>query len=421
MNIRWDNPLITGRERKKMADKVQNPGEIHARLNRPDSAVDLHREAIESGMSLGHYLEVLDPSPTDAPLDAFGRQLREAGIVTRSDPRAGYWASEASDFMDSTAGRALYPEFFARQWRDVSYASPQQRAILLSSDGGIGSWERPYNDSPSIQWNNQFSPAIPLTELVAMTTPIRGEDYRSTYMSYDAEAVRLFRVGESAEIPMTDLATSTRSIRLRKYGRGLRASYEQMRRTRVDKLAWWIRWTALQSEIDKVSAALTVLVNGDGNVGSAATVYNLLTLDPAATAGTLTMLGWLKYRMQFKPPYQMSTVLTQIDEALQIVMLNLGTANIPLQSANLGGISNGLVPINATADGVRYGWTEEAPNNMIIGFDRRFALEHITEIGSEISETERYITNQTQVVTMTESSGFGSLDSSAVAILNLAA
>lgn len=403
-----------------MAEKL-TPADIHRRLNDPAQAVELHKEATRAGLTLSRYLEVLDPSDKDSGLDAFGRQMREAGIVTRSDPQAGVWASEASAFFDTKAGRALYPEFFARQWRSVMFAGPQQRAILLSSDSVVGGWDRPYADTAAPRWNDQFSPAIPLSELVAMTTPITGEDYRSLYMTYDAEALRLFRVGESAEIPMATLTSAERSIRLKKYGRGLRATYEQMRRMRVDRLAWWIRWVALQSEVDKVAAALDILVSGDGNANTAATTVNLTTLDPDATPGTLTLKAWLNFRMQFEQPYSLTTVLAQADETLQLILLNSGSANIPLAGLNLAGIGNTLTPINTLADGTRYGWTSDAPNNQIVGFDRRFALEHVTEIGSEISETERYITSQTQVLTMTENSAFAVIDPSATKILNLAA
>jgi hypothetical protein len=393
--------------------------ELHQALGSPDRAIQLHREALEAGMTFGNYLETLDPSEKDSRLDAFGRQLREAGIILHSDPAAGYWASEANAFFGSAQGRALYPEFYARTWREISYANTQQRAILLSSDSVLGGWDRPYTEAAGPRWNNQFQPAIPLSELVATTTPITGEDYRSMYMTYDADAVRMFRVGESAEIPMTTLTQSSRSIRLRKYGRGIRASYEQLRRQRIDKIAWWIRWTALQSEIDKVTAALDVLVSGDGNSGTAATEINQSTIDPTAIAGELSVLGWLGFRLRFAPPYSPTTVLAQIDETLQLLQLNLGTANVPLEGRNMGGIGNSLTPINATADGVRYGWTAEAPNNKYVAFDRRFALEHVTEIGSEISETERFITNQTQVVTMTENSAFAVLDPAATKILDI--
>lgn len=401
-----------------MAQK-QSAADIHTRLKKPESAVELHREAVKKGLTLSRYLEVLDPTEKGSDLDAFGRQMREAGIITRSDPEAGYWASKASVFFDTTEGRALYPEFFARQWRKVAFATPQQRAVLLSSDSIVGGWDRAYADAAEARWNNQFTPAIPLSEVVAMTTPIEGEDYRALYMTYNAEQLRMFRVGESAEIPIATLASSERSIRVRKYGRGLRTTYEQMRRMRVDRMAWWIRWMALQSEVDKVAAALTVLVAGDGNSGTAATELDLTTLDPEATPGELSLKGWLRFRLSFNPPYMLTTALAQIDETLQLILLNSGSANVPLAGLNLAGLGFQLTPINTTADGVRYGWTDEAPNDYIVGFDRRFALEHVMEIGSEISETERFITNQTEVITMTENSGFAVIDPAATKTLDL--
>lgn len=401
-----------------MAEKIA-PKDIRTRLSKPDSAIEVHREAAGKGLTLSRYLEILNPSGEGDHLDAFQRQLKECGIRTNSIPEAGIWASEAGVFFDTTEGRALYPEFFAREWRKISYANRQERAILLSSDAIVGNWDRPYFDAAGPRWNNQFEPAIPLNEIVARTTPITGEDYRSLYMTYDEEQLRLFRVGESAEIPLATLTSSPRSIRLKKYGRGLKASYEQMRRMRVDTLAWWIRWQAVQSEIDKVVAAMAILINGDGNANTSATEHNLLTLDPTAIAGELSVLGWTKFRMQFQPPYTMTTALAQIDETLQIITLNLGTANVPLQGYNLGGIGNTLTPINATADGIRYGYLDDAPNNKIVGFDRRAALEQVVEIGSEITETERFITSQTQVMVMTENNAFAVLDPAAAKILDL--
>lgn len=394
--------------------------EIQSRLAKPDSAIALHREAIEAGATFSRYLEVLNPSEKGDSLDAYSRQLQQAGIVTRSDPEQGYWASEANVFFDTSQGRALYPEFFARQWRKVTFAKPQERALLLSSDGVVGGWDRPYYDSATPQWNNMLQPAIPLSEVVAMTTPIRGEDYRALYLTYDAAQLRMFRVGESAEIPMATLATSERSIRLRKYGRGLRATYEQLRRMRVDKLAWWIRFAAIQSEIDKVAAALATMVSGDGNSGTGATEYNQSTLDPTAVANELSFLAWIAFRLKFDPPYMMTTALMQVADAIQVITLNAGTANTPLAGLNLAGIGNQLTPINTTADGIRYGWTAEAPTHKIVGFDRRFAIEQVTEIGSDISETERFITNQTQVVTMTENNAFAVIDPAASKVLDLA-
>lgn len=399
-----------------MGERTQ---EIHARLSDKEKAVELYKEAYNAGTTLQRYLDVIDPDE-DSKLSGFDRQMKAAGIVTKSQPAAGMWASQATDFFDKPAGRALFPEFVAKQWREVMFSTPAQRAIMLSSDAIIGSFEKPWTEAGPF-WNSQFAPAIPLSELVATTSTISGEDYRSLYMTYDAEALRLFRIGESAEIPMADLATSGRSIQLKKYGRGLRATYEVLRRMRVDKLAWWIRWQALQSEVDKVAAALAIVIAGDGNANTAATSYNLLTLDPTATVNELTLTAWLAFRLKFTNPYVLTTALMREDVALQLIQLNSGSGNVPLANLNLAGIGNTLVPINTTADGIRYGWTSEAPANKIVGFDKRFALEQITEIGSTIQETERYITNQTQVMVMTETSGFAVLDPAGAKILNLAA
>lgn len=402
-----------------MAPELQTTQEIHARLSDKARASELYREAFDESMSLSRYLEVIDPTPKDERLGAFERQLKAAGIVTRNNPAAGYWASPALEMFENPLGRALFPEFAQSQWRTVTFAQPQERAILLSSDSIIGSFERPYVEAGPF-WNNQFSPAIPLSELVASTTAITGVDYRSLFMTYDAEKLRLYRVGESADIPMTDLATSPRAVQLQKYGRGIRTSYEALRRIRVDKLAWWIRWQALQSEVDKVAAALAIIINGDGNSNTGATNYNLLTLDPDATSGELTLKGWLSFRMKFTNPYALTTALMREAAALQLILLNTGSGNVPLMNLNLAGIGNSLTPINnVTGDGLRYGWTDEAPASKIVGIDKRFSLEQITEIGSNIQETDRFISNQTQEMVMTETAGFAVLDPSAAKILTL--
>lgn len=382
-----------------------------------------HRMAeagIDDPPTLSRVLEQISPSEKGDSLDAFERMMMEAGIRANSDPVMGYWSSRSTSFLENPGARALLTEFFARNWRKVSFGqlAQHERAVLLSSDSLIGSWDRPWADSASTRVDRRVEPAIPLSELVAMTTPIDGDGYRSFYMNFDAANLRKFRVGESAEIPIATITGSENTIRLKKFGRGLRASYEDLRRLRVDKLAWFIQWMAVQSEIDKVAAALAVLVAGDGN-SNAATETDITTLDSAATNDVLTLKGWLAFKMLFEQPYMMTTALMRSNIALQLAMLNTGSANVPLAGVNLGGLNGGVTPINRTADMVRYGWTSEAPAEKIVAFDNRFALERVTEIGSEISETERFVTNQTQVLVMSEIEGYGILDKNATRVLDV--
>lgn len=381
-------------------------------------ADDMKGKGLKDRPTLSRALEFASPSDENEP-DAFTRLMKAAGIRTKSDPVAGYWASEASEFFERGAGnRALYTEFFARKWREVTHANEAQRAVLLSSYGTPGSWQRPYFEGMA-NWEQQIAPAIPLSELVAVTSPINGNLYRSMFMEYDAAELRKFRLTEAAEIPIATIAAREHTITLKKYGRGLRASYEELRRMRVDKLARFIQLAAVQAEMDKVVAAITVLVSGDGNTDTAATTHNLTTLDTAASAGTLTLKGWLAFKMKFVNPYLLTTALMTEAVALQLALLNTGSANVPLVAANLGGLGTGLTPINQFADGVRFGWDSNVSALTIVGFDRRFALEQLVEIGGEIAEMERFITNQTQVMTMTEVQGFAVMDPTACLVLDV--
>jgi hypothetical protein len=55
----------------------------------------------------------------------------------------------------------------------------------------------------------------------------------------------------------------------------------------------------------------------------------------------------------------------------------------------------------------------------LVGTDRRLAVERVFEIGASIQEVDRYITNQTQVLTMTETEGYDILDGVATKILDI--
>lgn len=387
-----------------------NPYEVYK-----DVAIRMKDAGFTEKPTLTRALEMLSPTEANdkSGLDAFDRLMKERGIVTRSDFDAGYYASNAGVFMRSSVDKMLFAEFCNRQWRKASTLDVQQRATLLSDDATVGSWARPWYDAQTPRYSQQVTAPIPLSELVAVTTPIDSDAYRATYLTYSATNLRQYRVGEGAEIPIANLASADQTIRLYKFGRGLRATYEELRRIRVDKLATFIMWLAIQAEIDKVAAAIDVIVNGDGNSNAAAS-YNLTTLDSGTTANNPTLKAWQALKMKFAQPYTMTTALMQDTIALQIALLNTGSANIPLIVAGAqGGLGAGITPINQFSDGIRYGWTSDAPSNKIVAFDKNRCLEHVVETGSEIAEQERYVTNQTQVMVMSQVEGFSILDKNA--------
>lgn len=383
--------------------------------------LNVYRAAYKKGMSLSAYLEHEDPSTEYKDgSDAFQRLLQVADIRTESLPQYGVQASTYGDFNRSEQTRALIPEWLLREWRSVQTGQPfSTRALYASVDGAAGSWERPYAEALRPRTNQQVSPAIPLSELVAITTPINAAEYRAYYLENDATKTGLVRVAEGAEVPRVKLTGGEHTIDLLKYGRALEASYELLRRQRVDRLALTIRLMAVQAEVDKVASILSVMVNGDGN-DNAPTTHNLTTLDTGATAGTLTLKGWLAFKMKFANPYVMTGALAQEATALQMLMLNTGTANTPLvvvqQPSGLGAftqMNSGL------RDNVALGWTSDAPALKVVGFDRRFAIERVVDVGATITEIEQFITRQVQVLVVTEAEGYAVIEKSAINVLNV--
>ena len=147
--------------------------------------LNVYRAAYEKGMSLSAYLEQEDPSPEYRDgTDAFQRVLQAADIRIKSLPEYGVQASEFGEFSRTEATRALIPEWLLRTWREVQTGRPfSTRAMYSTADGAAGSWERPYAEATSARTDQQVAPAIPLSELVAITTPINAAEYRAYYLS----------------------------------------------------------------------------------------------------------------------------------------------------------------------------------------------------------------------------------------------
>lgn len=384
---------------------------------------NLYREAYKRGMSLTAFLDKENPKPKDEELDAFGRMLRHADIKITSDPENGYWADPFEKFYDDPRSIALVPEFTARVARKVRFGDPANQRLLYTGDQfAPGSVVRPYIDAAQARYF-QMQPAIPLSEMVSITTPIEGDAYRAFYLTQDTTGAsyRMYRVAEGSELPRARLTGGDHTIHLHKFGRALEATYEQLRRQRIDVIALHISRMALQAEIDKVAAVLDVMANGDGNSSTAATVYNLSSLDSNAVVGQLSLAGWLAFKLKFVNPYAVTTAIAQDNIVLQTYLLNTGTANIPLAVLDGGrGTYGGLTAINpGLADAVRIGHTTAAPANKIVAFDRRWSIERVTEVGGDITEVERLISRQTQLITLSEVEGYAIFDQAATKILNV--
>jgi hypothetical protein len=386
--------------------------------------LEMYREAYESGETLSAHLERLMPySDYQDGLDAFQRALMLNDLRIRSvDGEQGVWASKFEDFFKNEQRRALLPEWWRREYKRGQGLPVNTRSLFLSQDGVPGSLLNPWTDQQTPRVNKMIAPQIPLAELVAITTPVDSDAYRALYMTDDAAAQRMVRVTEASDIPVTKITQGENTIRLSKFGRALEMSYEMLRRYRIDRVAYLIQRMAVQAEIDKVDAVTDVLVSGDGNSNTAAINHNLTALDGAAVAGTLTLKGYLAYKLKFLNPYALTHVLVQEATGLQLLLLNTGSANVPttqLPAPAVQGITSFEVINPTLKEGTRLGVLSSAPTLKIVGFDARYCIERVAEVGATIQEVERIIRNQTQLVTMTETEGYAKMDQNACRTLDV--
>lgn len=297
-------------------------------------------------------------------------------------------------------------------------------SIFGASDQPYGTPFAPYYFDPTVHYP-QIAPQIPLETVVARSVGITGGAMQAFFVSDTAASRRMTRVAQGASIPLTKITGSNHTISLKKYGRGIELTYEVLRWTPIDLIGLLVQRIAIQTVADQISAAMDIAVNGDGNAATAATNYNLTTLDSTTTANNLTVAAWLSFKLKFLNPYVLTTVLGNEAAILKLQLLNVGSANIPLSflSGPMGGQGlGGMNIINPQLrEPVAVGVSADAPTGVIIGLDARFALAHITETGGDIQEADRFIQRQTEALYISYLDAFMTLDPLAIKTLTLSA
>lgn len=351
---------------------------------------EMYEIAYKHGMTFSQLLERVNPSTPEEKLDAFERQCRRFGIVLRNIPEKGIWASKGEMFFQSNqpASRILFPEFLNRIARV---------AILEDYD---------------INW------------VVSNIRPIDSGAFRSLYIDDTAAQRRKARAGEGAGFPTTKVSWSEQAGSLLKNGIRILASYEFVRRVDLPLLQLVISRILLQARADDFSDVINVLINGDdhANPANPASVDNLTTMDTAAGAGTLTYKGYLKFGNQFRP-YRMNVAIGDIDTILQVILCAKPTVD-PIQltmilqeKVALMGERVGLV--NTAWGMVNLIIHDDVPDLKLIGLDKRYALEKITEIGADLQETNKLINEQFEEIVLSECSNLSKIFTPACRILNI--
>ena len=349
---------LTEEKKSELPEVLQRAGSI------PLSA-DMYQICRQRGVSLTNLLEEMDPSDPDAALDAFERQLALAGIRISGDH-----ADTIDRFFATKESSVLFPEFVSRSVR-----------------AGMDDFRK-------------------LDQIVATRTRIDSDTYKTIYMDdsvLSESDKQLAKVSEGAALPKIEIKTAEHSLTIYKFGRYLEATYEAIRRRRASVVALFLRAIGVQIQRDKFTTAVDVVINGDGN-SNAATVQN------TAVDDTLAYTDLVQFSLAFDP-YRLNVMLVNKTTAKTILTLD----EFKDPAAGFAYQSDGDM---VSPFGAQLVVDDSVPASIIVGVDKRFALEEVYETGV-LTESDRLIRQQIEGTAISEVSGFGKIINSATRVLDI--
>lgn len=350
---------------------------------------ELYNQAHSKEMTFSSYLESLDPTQEGGKLDAFERLMKEAGILTQSIPTKNLFASKVESFYRTNENKVLFPEFVAR--------------TLVQS----------MQEFPLYNY------------LVAQRTPIDSNVYKASYLDFsdskNKKATEMRRVTEAADLPVAKLRIGGTAISFYKYGRAIEASYEALRRMDIEMFKRNIDRIGVDAANNKIAEIIDVIKLGDGN-NNAAPAHKVKDFDAAAT--TITRTAWIKFLLKFYP-YNCDTIVANEDGLIQILEVLYPKFEVASKMDEL--LANGLNVKTTLPQGLIANTTLlYSPNiekingkEAIYGLNRNNTIEELFEVGSSISEADKFIKNQTELLTVSENSGFRKIFADGARILTI--
>jgi hypothetical protein len=337
---------------------------------------DMYLEAQTKGLSFADFLEELDPSERDPQdkivgLTAWQRQLKEYGIKT-----SGPNASTLEKFFATSSSTVLFPH----------YVSTQIHAGILAAS---------------------IVPAI-----TAARTKIESHTYDGLWMAETEQDRQLRRVDEGVHLPTVEITTAEHSVKLKKFGRMLQASYEALRLTKLPVISVFLQRIGAQLGIDESDWALQTIIAGDGN-------SNGITDTNVDVTNNLDYDDMTKLWLAFGQGYECNVIIA-IDAMIRLI-LNLNEFKDPYAGFRFQAEGKLINPLGAqlirwaSAAGFYNGAT--AVPEWIIAIDKRYCLEEVYEQDVMV-ENDKLINKQLERTTVSKWSGFVKLDVNAAQALD---
>ena len=324
--------------------------------------VTLEKGLYCAGKSFTQALEEMDPSEqyhgtSLEGLDSFERQLKRFGIRV-----SGASGDRVEKFFQNANTATLFPEFVAR-----TVEKGMKEASKLES-------------------------------IVAATTQIEGNDYRS--LSIGDENGSPGDIAQEGEAMSSTIIRNKNSlVKMNKFGNVLNVTYETLRLHRIELFAVMLRKVGMSFAFGMMDRAIDVLCNGDGSPAETAQVIN--------RSGTLTYADLIALWGAF-PMANMSAIITNnatAQEILAMPELRDGAAGLDFHG------SGRLV----TPMGAELVVHPGLAGNAVVGVDSGHALEMV-EAGGVITDYDRLIDRQFHRAGISTTVGFAKIMPDSVVI-----
>ncbi len=324
---------------------------------------DTYLEAQAQHLTLSEFLESgpYDPSPVGSPLDAFERQLALRGIRI-----GGKYPATVELFYQGAP--ALLPEFMRREIMRGMKMRPELN-MLTASTANIAS--------------NRYAP-------FAVDTSSEDTD------------LSLRPVADGANIPAVVVNEQLHTINVPDYGLVLKASYKALRHRTTDQFKVLLWYIGYRLQTDKMALLIDVIRNGDGNDNAAETIST-------DSSGTRDYDDLVKFWAELHP-FEMNTLVCS-KAAIQTI-LNLAEFKDPMIGFKFQTAGELVSPL-----GARLVRCDQVPDDLIIGMDRRFAIEEVITQPLSI-EYDKVIEQRIEEAVISESVAYAKVIKDAAKILD---
>lgn len=319
---------------------------------------ELYQEAESEGVSFTEKLEKLDPTGNYentkfSKLDAFERQLVAHGLKINSGNVA-----LIEDFYRTTSSSVLFPEFINRNVKIGMQLGKREARV---------------------------------DDVIATTTTIDSNTYKSIALDEDAINADYRRVAEGAEFPKVSIRIKEKEVYLGKIGLKIDSSYEAMKYSKVNMFAIAMQVIGRKLATNMVKEALEILINGDGNSNSAGSVSS-------ATSGTLAYNDLIKLEEEFDV---FESDIWIGNKATIFKILTLSQFQEPLIGAEFVKTGKFFSPL-----GNQLLQNEGVADSIVLGFNKKAGVEMIEVSGASLVESDRIIGKQINETVISKIVGF---------------